>query len=118
MMGSEFYASQWSQSSPMLSRAPQVCHSIWKILRAAKASPIGFSSFGLTHTPMTSTRTKAEVPFINPSNIIKSVGAGDVIQRQRAHLADTKPHHRKNNKRLNEYRTVAQSVSHLTITRT
>lgn len=118
MMGAECYASQWSQCSPMLSRAPQVCHSIWKIPQAAKASPIGYSSFGLTHIPMTSTRTPAEVSFINPSNIIKSVGAENVTQRQRTHVADTQPQHRKNNKRFNEYRKVAQSVSHLAITRT
>lgn len=117
-MGAECYASQWSQCSPMLSRAPQVCHSIWKIPQAAKASPIGYSSFGLTHIPMTSTRTPAEVSFINPSNIIKSVGAENVTQRQRTHVADTQPQHRKNNKRFNEYRKVAQSVSHLAITRT
>lgn len=63
------------ESSPMLSKASQVCHSIWKLPKAAKASPIGFSSFGLT-----STRTPGEVSFIKTSNIIKSVGARDVVQ--------------------------------------
>lgn len=102
----------------MLSRASQVCHSIWKIPEAAKASPIGFSFFGLTYIPMTSSRTP-EVSLIKPYNIIKPQSIKSWCWNrelgQNAYLAYNLSSilSNKNNKRLNDCRKVVQSGSHL-----